>query len=148
MDISTPIGIGHFDQQGNACLRLHICGVKHDPPGLEFEGIIDTGFTGFIHLPLASAISLSLPLEGTQTVTLANDSDLAMLTALAAVTLADRTEIGVALLSMTSNAILVGMDFLRRFDRALIVSRKLGVVLLKEELFPPGQTQGPETAES
>ena len=34
-------------------LKLHMHGVKHEPPGVEFEAIIDTGFTGFIHLPLS-----------------------------------------------------------------------------------------------
>ena len=55
-----------------------------------------------------------------------------MLTALAKVTLMDRLEIGVVLLSMTANDILVGMDFLRRFDRALVVSKKVGVILVEE----------------
>ena len=61
----TPAGAGHFDEQGNACVEFHLRGVKHDPPGLPFEGIIDTGFTGFIQLPLQHAMSLGLPLEGT-----------------------------------------------------------------------------------
>lgn len=82
-------GIGHFDERGNACVKLHLCGVRHDPPGLEFEAIIDTGFTGFIQLPLSHAISLSLPLEGTNTVTLADDSSVVMLTAMARATLLD-----------------------------------------------------------
>ncbi len=58
-------GIGHYDQQGNACLKFHLCGTKHEAPGLEYTGIIDTGFTGFIQLPIQHAFSLSLPLEGT-----------------------------------------------------------------------------------
>jgi hypothetical protein len=35
-------GAGHFDSLGNPCLRFQLCGVAHDPPGLEFEAIIDT----------------------------------------------------------------------------------------------------------
>jgi predicted aspartyl protease len=108
-------------------------GVKHDPPGVEFEAIIDTGFTGFIQLPLPKALSLSLPLEGTNSVILADESSLVMLTALAQATLLDRTEVGVVLLSMSSTDILVGMDFLRRFERTLIISNKIGVALLEEE---------------
>lgn len=135
MDDKKQLRAGYFDQQGNACLELHICGVKHEPPGVAFEGIIDTGFTGFIQLPLSNAISLALPLEGTQTTILADNSTAVVLTALARVTLADRTEFGVVLLSGTSNEILVGMDFLRRFDRALVVSKKLGVILVDEVLF-------------
>jgi len=106
---------------------------------VEFEAIIDTGFTGFIQLPLSNAISLSLPLEGTNAVILADGSSLVMLTAMAEATLMDRTEKGVVLLSMTSDKILIGMDFLRRFERVLVVSKKIGVVLMEERLFgsPP-----------
>ena len=71
-------GSGHYDAQGNACLTFHLCGVRHEPPGVELTGIIDTGFTGFL-----------------------------------------------------SSHILIGMDFLRRFSRALIVSRT--AVLLIDE---------------
>ena len=127
------IGIGHYDQQGNACIKLHLCGVKHEPPGLEFEGVIDTGFTGFIQLPLSKALALSLPLEGTNSVTLADGSQLVMLTAMARATLLGEAEYGVVLLSMTTDEVLLGMDFLRRFDRMLVVSRKMGVVLMDEE---------------
>ena len=137
--------IGHYDQEGNACVYIHICGTKHEYPGVRYEGIIDTGFTGFIQLPLSYAIGLSLPLEGMQTVELANDSTLVMLTALADVTLADRTETGVTLLSQTSNTILLGMDFLRRFDRVLMISKKVGVVLLDEPLImESGQEESDE----
>lgn len=132
-DASQPVGIGHYDQQGNACIKLHLCGVKHDPPGLEFEGVIDTGFTGFIQLPLSKALALSLPLEGTNSVTLADGSQLVMLTAMARATLLGKAEYGVVLLSMTTDEVLLEMDFLRRFDRMLVVSRKMGVVLMDEK---------------
>lgn len=132
---NQPLGIGHYDQQGNVCLSLHLCGVRHEPPGVEYEAIIDTGFTGFIQLPMSHAMSLSLPLEGTNVVTLADDSKVVMLTAMVRATLLGRTEFGVVLLSTTSQSILLGMDFLRRFERALVVSKQLGVVLMPESAF-------------
>ena len=49
-------GAGHFDSLGNPSLKFHLCGIAHEEPGLEFEGIIDTGFTGFIQLPLQHAL--------------------------------------------------------------------------------------------
>ena len=134
-DDASPIGIGHFDEDGNACLALHLCGVRHDPPGIEVEGIIDTGFTGFIQLPLNWGIALTLPLEGTITVTLADGSKRVVLTAMAEATLLDRTQLGVVQLSPSGDEVLIGMDFLRRFERALVVSRKLGVVLVEEDAF-------------
>ncbi len=105
------VTVGHHDRYGNACVYLHICGTKHEHLGVRYEGIIDTGFTGFLQLPFHEAVALSLPLEGVQKVALANNSALMMITGLADVTLADRTETGVSLVSMTSNVILLGMDF-------------------------------------
>ena len=48
MDLMMTSGAGHFDSLGNPSLKFHLCGIAHEEPGLEFEGIIDTGFTGFI----------------------------------------------------------------------------------------------------
>ena len=86
--------------------------MRHKEPGLKYIGIIDTGFTGFIQIPIQHAFSLRLPLEGTTTVTLADGSSLAVLTALGRATLLERAEIGVVMLSVSSNEILLGMDFL------------------------------------
>ena len=138
----ATLGIGHFDEQGNACLNFHLCGVRHKEPGLKYIGIIDTGFTGFIQIPIQHAFSLRLPLEGTTTVTLADGSSLAVLTALGRATLLERAEIGVVMLSVSSNEILLGMDFLRRFKRALLVSHTNGVVLVDDFPAPPPPTEG------
>ncbi len=56
-----------------------------------------------------------------------------MLTALGTATLAGRTEVGVIVLSESSKEIMVGMNFSRRFERALVVSKKLGVSLIDEK---------------
>ena len=135
------IGIGHYDKRGNACLKFHLCGVKHELPGLEYDGVIDTGFTGFLQLPIQYAFALSLPLQNTTSVTLADGSQTANLTALARATLLGKTEIGTVILAFSSQEILIGMDFLRRFKRALVVSRS-GIMLIDDERF----SQPPEDA--
>ncbi len=127
-------GIGHFDKSGNACLEFHLCGTKHDEPGVEYSGIIDTGFTGFIQLPLQHAFSLGLPSESTVTVQYADGSKSVCLTALAKVTFADKLETGVVILAPNANDILIGMDFLRRFNLGLFVSKKKVVVIPEDAL--------------
>lgn len=122
---------GHFDQQGNACIKLHICGVAHQEPGVEFEAILDTGFTGFIQLPIQNAFSLKLPLDGTAKYTLADGSSTVCLTALSRVTFDGATVTGVVSLEMQSQEVLVGMDFLRQFKRGLVIAK--GLVFLPEE---------------
>lgn len=119
----TQTGLGHYDERGNACLRFHLRGARHEPPGVEYTGIIDTGFTGFVQLPLAAAISLALSLEGTTSVTLADGSAAVKLTAQAEATLPGESVVGIVIIEFHSPEILIGMDFLRRFEKGLIVSR-------------------------
>src|SRR5436853_3023007 len=113
-------GAGHFDSLGNPCLKFHLCGIVHDQPGLEYEGIIDTGFTGFIQLPLHHAFSLKLPLEGTASYTLADGTQTACLTALAQTTFGGKMVLGVVTLAPGSQDILVGMGFLRQFKLGIL----------------------------
>lgn len=123
--------LGHFDQQGNACLKFHLCGVHHQDPGVEFEGLIDTGFTGFIQLPIQHAFQLKLPLNGTASITLADAHNTVCLTALARTTFDGETVVGVVSLEMQSQEILIGMDFLRQFKKGLVVTK--GLVIITEE---------------
>ena len=130
------IVIGEYDDLGNPCIDFHLLGVKHDPPGVRFRGIVDTGFTGFLQLPIEHAFSLGLPLEGTVDLTLADASKGVCLTALAKLTLQDVTVTGIVMLAPQSDSpILLGMDFLRLFERALIVSRT-GIFLMDEANLP------------
>ena len=135
----TQTGLGHFDERGNACLRFHLRGVRHDPPGVEYTGIIDTGFTGFVQLPIAAAMSLALPLEGTTSVTLADGSTAAKLTAQAQATLLGESEVGIVILEFDSPEILIGMDFLRRFRRGLVVSRHVVGLVPEQEIAEPDE---------
>ncbi len=123
--------LGHFDQQGNACVKFHLCGVHHEAPGVEFEGLIDTGFTGFLQLPIQHAFQLKLPLNGTASITLADAHHTVCLTALARTTFNGQTVVGVVSLEMQSQEILIGMDFLRQFKKGLVVAK--GVVIITEE---------------
>ena len=134
-------GVGHFDSLGNPSLKFHLCGVIHKEPGLEFEGIIDTGFTGFIQLPLQHAFSLKLPLEGTASYTLADGNQTACLIALAKTTFAGKTVIGAVTLAPGSQDILVGMGFLRQFKLGIIMFKDKIILLDEEELDKIGQKQ-------
>ena len=127
---------GHYDQAGHACLKVHLCGVRHPPPGVEYEVMIDTGFSGFIQIPIIHAIALRLPLEGTQTLQLANGEQISAFTALVRTTLATRETVGVAVLS-PSDTFLVGMDFLRQFERLLVISKNWIGLIDEDAVTPP-----------
>ena len=125
-------GTGSFDKSGNPCLKFHLCGVAHDMPGIELEGIIDTGFTGFIQIPAHHAFSLKLPLDSTVSTTLADGSKVTNIMVLASTTYNGVTVTGAVNLSGSSQEILVGMDFLRQFHLSLIVAKGF-VVLMRED---------------
>lgn len=123
--------IGSFDSSGNAVLKISVWGV-HKDLAQEFDALVDTGFTGFLAMPLVKAFPLGLILFGTTSVTLADGSVAHRLTALGFTALGDEESHGVIILEPNSTDILIGMDFLRRLKKALIVSEH-GVVLVDEQ---------------
>lgn len=124
--------LGHYDENGCAYLKIHLCGVKHEPPGIEYDLLIDTGFSGFIQIPTIRAIELQLPLQGTLTSVLADGSTITSFTVLVEATLDGQNIVGVAVLSQ-SDIFLVGMEFLRQFRKTLVVSQDV-VGLIDDDL--------------
>jgi len=121
---------GSFDSNGSPTLKIQVAGVFSSAP-TEFQVIIDTGFSGFLSMPLIQAFPLGLPLSGTTSVSLADGATHSKLMASARVTVAGQTKIGLAILEPSSTDILLGMDFLRTFKLAMIVS-EMGVALFDE----------------
>lgn len=128
------VATGYFDPNGNPCLKITLSGAF---PGakVEFEAIIDTGFTGFISIPLIQAFPLGLPLFGTTRLTLADGSTSDRLTALGRITLlGQQTKEGVVILEQGSTEILIGMGFIRAFGLALIMTKD-DITLFDEEIL-------------
>lgn len=116
---------GWYDEYGDPCISFHLRGVAHERPGLKYEGMIDTGFSGFILLPFDKACELQLPLEGTAEIILADGSSQIVLTVLGVATLGNKRVSGTVHLSHFPE-ILIGMEFLRKF--------KCGLSLLKDSV--------------
>ena len=125
-----PQWIGFLDNTGSPSLKLTIGGVFNSTPQ-EFDVIIDTGFSGFISMPLVRAFPLGLPLFGTTGVVLADGSQAFKLTALGKVSNGNESNVGVVILEPNSNDILLGMDFLRIFAKALILHPHKPFVILE-----------------
>jgi len=126
------VATGFFDN-GNPSLKIQLAGVFNQTP-VEFTAIIDTGFTGFIAMPLIKAFPLGLPLFGTTQVTLADGQTQTKLVAQAKATIGTQTKIGIVILEPSSNDVLIGMDFLRTFKLALFLTT-MGIALLDEGAF-------------
>src|SRR5208282_2079158 len=119
---------GFFDNSGCPALEIGISGVIQKQP-TEFDAHIDTGFAGFISMPMAAALPLGLILSGTMMVVLADGSSSARLTASGTVWLGADSQSGEIILEPDSNEVLLGMELLRAFHKRLIVSPNQGVIL-------------------
>ncbi|MGA2772438.1 MAG: hypothetical protein ABSG26_16615 [Bryobacteraceae bacterium] len=73
MPSKDPILTGSLSDTGHPVIKITVFGI-HPDLKQEFEVMIDTGFTGFLLMPIMSAFPLGLTLVGTGNYTLADDS--------------------------------------------------------------------------
>lgn len=127
---------GFFDKVGNACIKISVAGAIAQT-GIEFDAIIDTGFTGFLSIPTLRALPIGLILTSTTQVTLADGTTKGRYLAGGVVHILGEeqstlTKAGLIVLEETGADVLVGMDFLRGFGLSLGVSSK-HVLLFDQE---------------
>jgi len=72
-------------------------------------------------LPLLQAFPVGLILNGTMPITLADGSTQTKLTCLGELHFDGESQVGLIIIEPNSTDILVGMDFLRKFERELVV---------------------------
>jgi predicted aspartyl protease len=140
--------IGYLDK-GHPHLKVKVFGLS-STFAQEFEAMLDTGFSGYLMLPLVSALPLALTLFGTTTYTLADGSSSPKL--LAHGSIDHDGEITTGLIVLEANASsgpLLGMEFLRSSKKMLLLNKD-GVFLLDEVNMPiltPADKATPATAE-
>ena len=128
---------GRFDEMHTATLDFNLHSAS-DGAQYRTTGIIDTGFTGFIQIPMSAGIQLDLVAEPLtfSKITLANGELQDVILKSTNVTVDQDTRAGVCVIPLAEDSLtLVGMDFLRRFERILIVSYKNGIHLASEDLL-------------
>ncbi len=109
--------------------------------------MVDTGFSGFLLLPILDAFPIGLILRGTIPITLADGSNQTKLTCLGKIHFDGIEEVGLIIIEWQSTDILVGMDFLRKFKRKLIVDAPKGIIkLIKSNPAPPPPSLTPAAA--
>ena len=101
----------------------------------DFDAIIDTGFSGFLCMPLLKAFPLGLILHGTTDVVLADGNTHTKLTALGNITAGEKSEVGVIILEPSSSDLLLGMEFLSTFNLSLFVHDDM-VSLIDSDTLP------------
>lgn len=158
--------IGYVDPNGHPRVTIHIRGT-HPTEFAQVDALVDTGFTGFLMLPIAQALPLGLALYGTGDYNLADGSPISCFLAegtievrrpslmpkfrakrdanpgppdqeIDAVSLFEPESVtGVVVLG--GDDALVGMEFIRGLKKWLLVGS--AVVLLDEKDMPFEGTQ-------
>jgi predicted aspartyl protease len=152
------IQTGYLDSNGHPRLTIRVSGT-HPTACADIEAMIDTGFTGFLMLPIAIALPLGLVLYGTGNYTLADGSQVTNFLAQGTVTVLAPTIAPVAILpgappvpvsDLTPESIagtivlggdgpLLGMEFIRNLDKMLMVGKT--VILIDNAVLTALQQQ-------
>lgn len=123
---------GYFDSYGNPVIRISVYGVA-EAAQQEFEAMIDTGFSGFLMMPIAAAFPLTLTLMSSADYELADGTLVSKLLAHGSVVIGDETVSGSITLEQTNDCgLLLGMDFLRKAKLSLWVHQN-GVLLIPRD---------------
>lgn len=125
------MAIGSFAANGDPTLDIEIVGLGKTA---KLTCLVDTGFTGFLSIPLLQALPLGLVLAGTTTVTFANGASEPRLTFLSQARIDGQERFGIVFLEFQSSQVLLGMDFLRVFGLKLLVCPTTGQI----EVVPSG----------
>ena len=155
-----PLQIGYLDNNGHPRLKIVVSG-SNPEASLEVDALIDTGFTGFLMLPVAQAIPLGMTVYGTGDYTIANGATVTNFLAKGKITirpaqlpqgapapppgiLEEESVEGIIVLS--GGGALLGMEFLRSLDKLLVVGKI--VVLISHAMIAgilPQQPPEPPT---
>ena len=121
----SDIIVGGIGEDGSPYVDIFLYGVYEDRPGLPLRGVVDTGFTGFLQINFLEACKIKLPLEGIGSSHLADGSVVRSIQAIGHVSLSNDPEAttvpGIVELSEESEEVLIGMEFLRAFEKGLKV---------------------------
>jgi len=95
----------------------------------KFVAIIDTGYEGFLQIPLATGIKANLRLWGIRSWNLADNSKVKMLECIGKIRFAGKDLTGIISLSETSEDCLLGMQFLEelKMDFTVSLTRKKAI---------------------
>jgi predicted aspartyl protease len=124
-------GLGKLNARGCPSIEIEVSGAL---PTIKrkITALIDTGFSGFLLIPMMEAFPIGLVLHGTTNVTLADGSSHSKLTCLGFVEMDNTQEMGVIIIEERTTEALLGMEFLRKFRVSLLADPDTGTV----SLFP------------
>jgi len=117
---------GYIDTYGHPYFKVKVFGVS-EKLAKEFDALLDTGFSGFLSLPLSAAIPLGLILRGTANFELADGSIEETITCIGFIRINGEMKRGLISISKGMD-ILLGIEFLRIFGKKLTIDIKNNII--------------------
>ncbi len=114
-------------------VTIEVLGVRE---GKNISAIVDTGFTGFLQIPISIGFACNLSLWGSSFAILADGSKTKNIQCVGKIRFADQEIAGIITLSDTTDCCLVGMQFLQELKMDFTVS-----VLDKKAIFTERPTE-------
>lgn len=133
--------IGSFDSLGCPTISIGISGPLTKP--VSISGLVDTGFSGFVSIPMVQAFPIGLVLSGTTSVVLADSSVQHRLTCLGMVHFEGDNQIDLIMIESQGDQVLIGMRFLEVFGLELKVdptNNLVEIVKVQPSNPPPAST--------
>jgi len=122
--------IGSFDKNGDPVIDIQIIGAFEQATTLTC--IVDTGFTGFLSMPL-HALPAGLSVHGTVPMVFGDGTVENRLMCLGVARSGGVDQTGLIVIENQSTHILLGMDFLRKFGYKLLLCPSTGEVQMVAE---------------
>lgn len=120
------MAIGYLDANGDPVVDIEIIGAYGQP--YKFTCVIDTGFTGFLSIPLLQAFPVGLVLQGTMPIAFGNGTVENKLICLGFAKVDGAEQTGLIVIENESKQVLLGMDFLKKFGFKLLVCPTTGQI--------------------
>lgn len=122
---------GFFNQNGHPIIPIEVYGFS-EKISQKYGAMLDTGFSGFLSLPLVYAFKVGLVLSGTASFTLADGSTDHTLLCFGGIKLNSQKQTGLISVSKGSD-VLLGMEFLRKFNKCLFLDCGNNIVRLEDK---------------
>lgn len=127
----TRIIAGSLDKLGHPHFQLGVYGIskKHS---LNVDAMLDTGFSGFLNLPLAHCLKTGLVLYSTTSYKLADGRQSSTILCLGTIVLPNLQEVtGVVSIDFNTTETLLGIEFLKKVGGILEINIKKSSVKIK-----------------
>ncbi len=118
-----------FDNSGSPTIDIEVFGWNEELRH-TVTAVVDTGFTGFLLLPMLDALVIGPILDSVFDITLADGSLQTKLACLGGIHFAGQSQPGLILVEDQGNEALVGMEFLKTFHLLLTLNSAAGKLSL------------------